>query len=401
MKEDDLLIPCNSLLVVGNGFDIGLHLPTKYTDFMRYFLMYRCNLKKLPMPAIKNDDELYALFSNKMSSWRNKYKNEITDKLDINEFDSTIFKNTLILILIFKYNPDELFRLTGALRTGVLNSFGKVTLYPNRLDNTYFLEHEIKGSDLNWFNVEEILREISINEEYQKIIDTINNKSGNSCILSQNQIDIKKKSYGELKNGLIFLKASLSIYLQCVQEIYLETTSEQTIKYFKEICDNLDFRKERYVNEYSEVISLNYTKSAEMLFGSLSTTYPHGRINPTCPEKSEIVLGFYDRTIENDFDPSFMDFQKLFQRTLYEKGNYETRDSKILYIDFYGFSCDPADTELIQCLITRHEEVRRIRIFCYKNKGKEQNMANLVKCIGKEKFKELIYEHKLEFKLIP
>lgn len=63
--NDDLLIPGNRLLVVGNGFDVGLHLPTKYTDFMKYFLMYRGYLKELPMPAINNKDKLYRLYVEK------------------------------------------------------------------------------------------------------------------------------------------------------------------------------------------------------------------------------------------------------------------------------------------------------------------------------------------------
>lgn len=266
MNEDDLLIPYNSLLVVGNGFDIGLHLPTKYTDFMRHFLMYRCNLKKLPMPTIKNDDKLHTLFANKMNRWRNKYKNENTEKIDEELFVNTLFKNKLILILIFKYNPNELFRLTGTLKTRIRNSYGEVTLYPNGINENYFLKNEIKGSEINWFNLEEILLEISNNERYQKIIDTINNKSGNSNILSQNGININDKRYDELKKGLIFLKSSLSIYLHCVQDIYLKTPSKQTKKYFQEICKTLEFKMDKDVNEYSEIISLNYTNSAQKLF---------------------------------------------------------------------------------------------------------------------------------------
>ena len=399
MNEDDLLIPYNSLLVVGNGFDIGLHLPTKYTDFMRHFLMYRCNLKKLPMPTIKNDDKLHTLFANKMNRWRNKYKNENTEKIDEELFVNTLFKNKLILILIFKYNPNELFRLTGTLKTRIRNSYGEVTLYPNGINENYFLKNEIKGSEINWFNLEEILLEISNNERYQKIIDTIKNKSGNSNILSQNGININDKRYDELKKGLIFLKSSLSIYLHCVQDIYLKKPSKQTKKYFQEICKTLEFKMDKDVNKYSKIISLNYTNSAQKLFSGISTKYPHGVINDENPENSNIVLGFYNSTAENNFDTSFIDFQKYYQRILLGTGNYETLDSKILYIDFYGFSCDPADTELINVLLENHKEVRRIRIFCYKEK--EQNIINLIKCIGRTLVLDLTNQKKLEFKLIP
>lgn len=150
---------------------------------------------------------------------------------------------------------------------------------------------------------------------------------------------------------------------------------------------------------YHEVLSLNYTNFAQKLFGNIPTKYPHGTINNEYPEKSNIVLGFYNSTDENNFNTSFIDFQKYYQRILLGTGNYETPDSKILNIDFYGFSCDPADTELINTLLKNHKKVRRIRIFCYKDKG--QNIINLIKCIGRNLVLDLTNQKKLEFKLIP
>ena len=364
---------------------------------MKYFLMYRGYLKELPMPAINNNNELYKLYEEKMNSWRNKYINKQTGKLDNNAFSNTLFKNKLILILIFKYNPNELFRLSGTLKTGTFSKGKEVSLYPIGIYKDYFLEHEIKGSEINWFNLEEILLDISNNKKYQIIIEAINNKSRSSSILSQNGININEKDYKELKDGLIFLKASLSIYLNCVQEIYLKAPDDQINKYFKQICNTLGFKNGE--NVYHEIISLNYTNFAQKLFGNIPTKYPHGTINNEYPEESNIVLGFYNSTDENNFNTSFIDFQKYYQRILLGTGNYETPDSKILNIDFYGFSCDPADTELINTLLKKHKKVRRIRIFCYKDKG--QNIINLIKCIGRNLVLDLTNQKKLEFKLIP
>lgn len=384
----------NYILIIGNGFDIGLHLPTKYTDFMTHLLMYRCNLKKLPMPTYKNNNELYKMFEKKMNNWRNKYQP------DINTFDNTIFKNILILILIFKYNHMELFRLYGhSGKKNATNSFGKITLFPEWVEKEDFKKKEIGGSDIHWFNVEEILLEISNSETYVKIIDEINNKSRNSSILSQNQIEISKTiNYDDLKNGLIFIKSSLSIYLQCVQDIYLNPSNNQTRNYFQDICNILELRKDKNIKKYTQIISLNYTNSAEKLFGNIKTEYPHGKIKSECPEKSKIVLGCYNCTDENNFDTSFIDFQKYYQRILLRTGNYETIDSKELYIDFYGFSCDPADKELINSLLQELDKVRQIRIFCYKDSS--QIIINLIKSIGREVVLKLTKKNILEFKLI-
>lgn len=382
----------NYILIIGNGFDIGLHLPTKYTDFMTHLLMYRCNLKKLPMPRDKNNNELYKMFEKKMNNWRNKYHS------NINTFDNTIFKNILILILIFKYNYMELFRLCGHLED-LEESFLKITLYPECVEKVDFNEKEIGGSDIHWFNVEEILLEISNSETYVKIIDEINNKSQNSSILSQNQIEISKTiNDDDLKNGLIFIKSSLSIYLQCVQDIYLTPSNNQTRNYFQDICNTLEFRKCKNIKKYTQIISLNYTNSAEKLFGNIKTEYPHGKIKSECPEESKIVLGCYNCTDENNFDTSFIDFQKYYQRILLGTGNYETIGSKELYIDFYGFSCDPADTELINSLLQDLDKVRQIRIFCYKDSS--QIIINLIKSIGREVVLKLTKKNILEFKII-
>lgn len=166
-----------------------------------------------------------------MNDWRNKYVNKQTGKPDNNNvFSNTLFKNKLILILIFKYNPNELFRLSGTLKTGIFSNGKELSLYPIGIYKDYFLEHEIKGGEINWFNLEEILLDISNNKKYQIIIEAINNKSRGSSILSENGININEKDYKELKDGLIFLKASLSIYLNCVQEIYLKAPDNQINK---------------------------------------------------------------------------------------------------------------------------------------------------------------------------
>lgn len=389
-KGADLFIPGNSLLVVGNGFDIGLHLPTKYTDFMKNFLEYRCSLHNLPFPAQRSRDEeknkVYSLFKEKMDNWREHHKNNNIDN-DLKVFDGTILRNRLILILIFKYNKDELFRFNeNALNTGAQNIKGKVTVFPKQLSEDFYRKVEISGDEINWFNLEEILREISDCDSYKKITDCIKSFAGNSCILSRNQIDFNHKNYAELCRGLLFIKSSLSIYLRCVEEHYFSPINQQTKLYFQKICDDLKFRQDTNTKDYSEIISLNYTHSAENLF-NITTKYPHGQINPTEPESSQIVLGYYNSTEENNFDTSFIDFQKYYQRILLGTGNYETKDKKISYIDFYGFSCDPADTELIKVILSNHKEARRIRVFCYKDRG--QNIINMVKSIGREQVLDL------------
>lgn len=398
MNEDNLLITePKRILVVGNGFDIALDLPTKYTAFMRHLLMYRCMIKELPMPEIEADDKLYKQFAEKMENWRNGYINEETGRIDKVLFDDTLFRNSLILILIFKFNHKELSRSKSYLSNeGNQNSHDEVTIYPKSKNEKNFSEEAINGSEINWFNLEEILFEISKDEMYQKTINEIDIEIDNSCVSSMYLKNFKNKNYDELKNGLIFLKASLSIYLDCVKDIYLNNPSKQTLDIFKKICNILEYQ-ENSSNKYSKIISLNYTNAAERLF-KIPTNYPHGKINNDNPEKSKIVLGYYDNSTDNNFDTSFLEFQKFYQRILLGTGKYEELESKTQYIDFYGFSCDPADSELINTLLKNCKQIKRIRVFCYKDKG--QYIINLIKCIGRERILDLTNQGTLEFILI-
>ena len=398
-RWDKLFIPGNSLLVVGNGFDVGLHLPTKYTDFMKNFLEYRCYIKQLPNPQNVNDDgneesqlytKVYNLFKERMDKWKKQYESVTLD--NGTTFDNTIFKNLLILILIFKYNYKELFRVKGIDLT-IEQPF-------EFLNEQYYRATPITGDEINWFNLEDILAEISDKKKYVSIINSINKVAGNSRVLELLEIKNRTdhdKDYNELKNGLLFLKSCLSIYLQCVEEVYFSSISQQINDYFQKILNDLEFRQNINVREYSEIISLNYTHSAEKLF-KIPTKYPHGQISTSDPVNSSIVLGYYNSTEENNFDISFIDFQKYYQRILLGTGTYETGDKTIKYIDFYGFSCDPADTELINILLTDHKKINRIRVFCYKDRG--QNIVNMVKSIGRKLVLELTNQHKLIFEII-
>lgn len=71
-------------------------------------------------------------------------------------------------------------------------------------------------------------------------------------------------------------------------------------------------------------------------------------------------------------------------------------------VEFFGFSCDPADTKLLKELLLDDRDriapgLQKVVVHCFQDKN--QNILNLVQCIGKENILDLTHDGILEFKL--
>lgn len=395
-----------NILVVGNGFDLALNLPTSYLHFMKSFLRYRAEQSNLPISRIEKSDKpsLYESFADNMNLLRNSWG--AMNNTDL--FDEILLKNPFILLMIFKYNYIELAR-AKLIRVPEI-SVETTMWYPKfpdtpDLSEEYFKEHDIVDNDLNWFNVEEILHQISNKEEFCNISNFID-KCKESCHVLTNLYGAERifgnydtykehKKYQKMVEGFNLFKQSLAIYFFSVERFF-EKKIQNNFKDVKKLFNE---------NNYDEIISLNYTSFAERLFGipDKFCHHPHGKISKVEPEKSEIVLGYYEDITKNRFETHFVEFQKFYQRILYGLGNYGIKDESVRNIELFGFSCDPADTELLKTLLLDKNDnvniagLHKVLVHCFKDKN--QNILNLIQCIGKDNVLELTHQGKLEFKL--
>lgn len=114
-------------------------------------------------------------------------------------------------------------------------------------------------------------------------------------------------------------------------------------------------------------------------------------------------MGYYEDITKNRFETHYVEFQKFYQRILYGLGNYGIKDESVRNIELFGFSCDPADTELLKTLLLDKNDnvniagLHKVLVHCFKDKN--QNILNLIQCIGKDNVLELTHQGKLEFKL--
>lgn len=89
------------ILVVGNGFDLALKLPTSYEHFMQSFLRYRAESLNLPISGIAENDFLkfYKAFAENMNLLKESWQKN-SEYL----FSDIILKNPFIILMIFKYS---------------------------------------------------------------------------------------------------------------------------------------------------------------------------------------------------------------------------------------------------------------------------------------------------------
>jgi hypothetical protein len=394
-----------NILVVGNGFDLALDLPTSYQHFMKSFLRYRAEQCGLPICTIKEKDlsEFHASFIVNMNKLRVSW-----DEIKYGKFNDVMLKNIFIVLMIFKYNPTELAR--SCIAPAPKNNLSGTTMYPSfegekhDLSEDYYKENDIAGNGFSWFNVEDILFQISDSKEFSKIASTIEDCAKRCYVLpklygcreifGKHEEYQKPEYYRELIKGLKLFKKSLATYLFTVEQFYGNRVTEK----FETIKNSLTEKT------FDEIISLNYTSFAEKLFCIPERSYhhPHGKINKEDPNFSEIVLGYYGDIKKNKLDTHFIEFQKFYQRILYGLGNYVKKDDCVKNIEFFGFSCDPADTELLKALLLDDKDktvagLNKVIVHCHKDKN--QNIINLVQCIGKENVLDLTNKGILKFKL--
>ncbi len=231
---------CKNILVVGNGFDLALKLPTSYQHFMKSFLRYIAEQCNLPICTIKEKvlSDFNELFTGNMHNLKASW-----DETKDGVFDDVMLKNVFIIIMIFKYNPSELAR--SFIVPGSENSSNGTTMYPcfeenHDLSEPYYKDNDIANNSFNWFNVEEILAQISNSNEFSNIATTIKKCAkychvlprlyGNMETFAINKENQKPEHYSELIKGLKLFKKSLAAYLFTVEQYYDDKFSENFYK---------------------------------------------------------------------------------------------------------------------------------------------------------------------------
>ena len=364
----------DTILILGNGFDIAMGRKTKYTDFIDFEKQLFSNpdeklLEFLKVKNIRIEKYRYNLYL--------KFINENKDGLGENWSNLEIMISQLAdAIMYFKENNDLIFKVATTGQTGLLEK--KLLQEKNYRSKLYIADTFLSiFYEKGWGFLE---REVALDELNNEFI---------------RQLDL-----------LIEL---LEIYLSYRDFLDFEVRNIKSKPTALDAISDLS---------NSSVLNFNYTNTSGYLFRTSEekTHFIHGRIDleRTFSRINTMVFGIEDK--ENNVNIDLIPYQKYYQRVVKETGNdYETffepniefkeNEIDVPYnasknIIVFGHSIDPLDKEIFQKSFVLAEEggyPYRFIFTYYDESAKRSIIKNLAIILGKEKLVELTGKRNVVF----
>ena len=363
----------DTILILGNGFDIAMGRKTKYTDFIEFEKQLFSNPDEELLEFLKDKNIRIEEYKDNLYL---KFIHENRERLGENWSNLEIMISQLAdAIMYFKENNEVLFKVATTGRNWLLEEdLLQEKNYRSKLyiANKFFSLFHEKG----WSSLE---REVSL--------DKLNNEF-------IRQLDL-----------LIELLEIYLSYLDYLDFEVRETRVRPTALYAISDLSN------------SYVLNFNYTNTSAYLFETVEerTHFIHGRIDldRTFSQINTIVFGIEDKG--NDVNSDLIPYQKYYQRVVKETSNkfemfflssyfveylhvpgtensfrHEHKAAKNIII--FGHSVDPLDKEIFQkCFeLAKIGEYPYRFIFTYfDEQAKRSIIKNLAIILGEEKLIEL------------
>lgn len=356
----------DTILILGNGFDLAMGRKTSYSDFVEF-------ANKL---FVEKDDHLQSF-------------------LDSNYIDIEKYKDNLYLRFINE-NRSSLGENWSNLEIMISQLAEAIDFYRSNTESIYYSGK----NSLRLVYLDKFREEIVSQENFASKMFVAEIFYEKFTILSWDRLE-RRIAISELNNLFInhldLLTELLEIYLSYRDYMDFEVApiipSETVLDAIDEISE-------------ASVISFNYTHTPNKLYKILleKIHFIHGEIDLN-RHKSEIntmVFGIEDKEI--DVNSSLIPYQKYYQRIVKETGSeyldfLKPRRAEDLYgglkkknIIVFGHSVDPLDKEIFQnCFtLTSHYPNNYRFIFTYHNESAKRSIVkNLAIILGKDKLVEL------------
>ena len=366
-----------TILILGNGFDIAMGRKTKYTDFIEFEqrLFDRPESDLQAFLDYKNID-----IDNYKDNLYLKFINENKDTLGDNWSNlETMISQLADAIMYFKENSSLLY---SNQFNRPLASIIKQHKIDWRMSANYSSKLYIAGTFLSLFD-----EKYWSSLEREVALDKLNN---------------------EFIRQLDLLVELLEIYLSYIDFLDFKVIEIKSKPTALDVISDLS---------NSSVLNFNYTNTSAYLFGTIEerTHFIHGRINldRTFSGINTMVFGIEDK--ENDVNSDLIPYQKYYQRVVKETGNKfeeffkpnielpdDVPDIRIASknIIVFGHSVDPLDKEIFQKCFELAENGKYIYrfIFTYFDEpAKRSIIKNLAIILGKEKLVELTGKRNVVF----
>ena len=368
----------DTILILGNGFDIAMNLKTKYTDFIEF-----------EKQLFSNPDEKLLEFLKAKNISIEKYKNNLYLRF-INGNEETLGKNWSNIELMISQLADAImyFKENSSL------------LYSNKSNRP--LARIIEQHKIDWRMSANYSSKLYIADTFLSLFD----EKGWSFLEREVALDELNNEFIRQLDLLIEL---LEIYLSYLDYLDFEVRGLEASSTALDAISDLS---------NSSVLNFNYTNTSGRLYKTSEgrTHFIHGRIDleRNFCRINTMVFGSEDK--ENNVNSDLIPYQKYYQRVVKETGNKFEEFFKRTFYDIgdafggqlpnskniivFGHSVDPLDKEIFQKCFELAENGKYIYrfVFTYFDEpAKHSIIKNLAIILGKEKLVELTGKRNLVF----
>ena len=362
-----------TVLILGNGFDIAMNRKTKYTDFIEFEQRLYIELEPGSYLQTFLDSKCIDIDKYKDNLYL-KFINENKNTLGDNWSNLEIMISQLVdSIVYFKENNDLLFQIAPVNQFWVLED--KLVREKNYSSKAFVARSFISlYKEKGWSSLE---REVAL--------DKLNN---------------------EFIRQLDLLIELLEIYLSYLDYLDFEVRGTEVSSTALDAISDLS---------NSSVLNFNYTNTSLHIYGTSEekTHFIHGRIDldRTFNRINTMVFGIEDK--ENDVNSDLIPYQKYYQRVVKETGNKFEEFFKQTFqfpendfdayinsknIIIFGHSVDPLDKEIFQkCFASAGRYPYRFIFTYFDESVKRSIIKNLAIILGKEKLIELTAKRNVVF----
>lgn len=384
-----------NLVLLGNGFDLNLNLPTSYIDFldtMNYVWKHECDNYKT-IADLWNREELQA-HNKRIGAAYNRYK-EIYEDIMLPDGFLNKMKSTLEKNLWFHYLLNSVNKNIGWID---FEQEIKTVVRSLNLIFKHLHEEHIDNSSRT------LQRNFYIVSQFNIFIEGREPKYGNTIRIDKL---IKKDfliEYPIGSNCLTIDKEKIISHVFCDLEEFVDILQEYLKIFidgpFEKITDAGIIEDNRMFGYTDRAVTLNYTHSFEKLYPSVKVFHLHGEIG------KKIVLGIAsDENDSEDFiNTDFIMFKKYFQRVIHGTDeeylsflqNIKNLPKKMKRISLtvMGHSLDVSDRDIIVELFNVSDS---ITILYHCQSALETYVRNLVRIFGKRGLDELRATKDLKF----
>lgn len=362
----------DTILILGNGFDVAMGRKTKYTDFVEF------EQRLFTEP----DSDLRAFLNSK--------------KIYIDQYDENVY------LKFINENKDRLGENWSNLEI-MISKLVDAMMYLKKHSNELFT---YIGLDL--YDFDDVVVDYSNYVAKYFIIQTINEKIKQTEFNNNEKELLIEKLQNIFIEELDLLIELLEIYLSYLDYIDFDVQKVEAKPTALDAISDLS---------NSSVLNFNYTNTSGYLFGTSEekTHFIHGRIDLDRQTNriNTMVFGIEDK--ENDVNSDLIPYQKYYQRVVKETGNQfeeffksnielpdDVPDIRIASknIIVFGHSVDPLDKEIFQKCFSLAENGKYTYrfIFTYFDEAAKRSIIkNLAIILGKEKLVELTGKRNVVF----